>query len=970
MEIKFNSMMKIITIKLFLLLFILAYTFDVQAQRGDGRGQEILLKGKVIESGSQETMIGANVLIKTVTDSLLVSTVTGVDGAFEIARPRIPSVKLEISFLGYQKITKIHNRGDALDLGTLVLIEDSKLLGEVVIEGQIVVGEVKGDTTSFNANAFKTRENADAEDLIRKIPGVTIQNGEIQAKGETVQKVLVDGREFFGSDPFLALRNLPADVIDRVEILDQRSDQSRLTGFDDGNYARTINIVTQPGKRNGQFGRIYAGGGTQERYSAGGNLNFFKGDKRISIIGLFNNINQQNFSSQDLVGVTAGGQGGGGGRPGGGGGGRPGGGGWGGGNNNFLVGQDQGIITTNSLGLNYSDKIGQKMNLTASYFFNSTQNNLFKLTNREIILSETNRQFYDESLFNTVKNNNHRINSRIEYDLNPKHAIILTPSINFQSNTNYSDRDGLNLSANRDPLSSARTLSDASTDGYNISNNFVYRYKFEKPKRTLSTTVFTSWNKRDQLSELIAANRDFIRDIRDTINQETIGLSDGFNYRATVQLTEPLGEKSLMTMSYQVGNNKTAADQKTFSMIPELGIMVLDTALSNVFDNKFIVQRPSVGYSYNFKNWNVNANLDYQYAVQDNESFFPLEQTFNRSFSNFLPGMNASYRNQKKGTSLRLRYRTNTQEPAVNQLQNVINNQNPLQLSVGNPNLGQAFTHTVFTNYSKINLEKSRTFFTFLFLNVTEDFIGNNTFVAQTDTLINGDVLLRPGGQISRPENLSGQFRSRLFVTYGTPIKKFKSQFNSNSSLSYNRTPGMINGQKNFNDNIDLSQGVTLTSNISKDVDFTFSTTGTYTIVNSSLQANLNNDYYIQNTNIRFYYSPNNGKLFMSNVVGNNFFRGLSPGLDQSVWLWNIEAGYRFMKGNKGEVKLSVFDLLNQNNAIARTVNDVTIEDTFTRVLTRYALLSFTYNIGNFKQPERGGDQPTGRPWGGGGRSW
>ncbi|WP_373493182.1 outer membrane beta-barrel protein [Aquiflexum sp.] len=957
--------MKISTFRLFLLLFFIAYSFDLQAQRGEARGQEMLLKGKVIEGTNQETMIGANVLIKTVTDSLLRSTVTGVDGSFEIGRPRIPSVKLEITFLGYQKITRIHNRGDALDLGTLVLIEDSKLLGEVVIEGQIPVGEVKGDTTSFNANAFKTRENADAEDLVRKIPGVTIQNGEIQAKGETVQKVLVDGREFFGNDPFLALRNLPADIIDRVEILDQRSDQSRLTGFDDGNYARTINIVTQPGKRNGQFGRVYVGGGTQERYAAGGNLNFFKGDKRFSIIGLFNNINQQNFSSQDLVGVSAGGQGGGG-RQGGRGGGRPG----GGGNDNFLVGQDQGIITTNSLGLNYSDKFGKKMNFTGSYFFNSTQNNLFKLTNREIILSETNRQFYDERLINTVKNNNHRINSRIEYDLNPKHAIIITPSINFQNNTNYSDRDGLNLSAIRDPLSSARTLSDAITEGYNISNNFVYRYKFEKPKRTLSTTVFTSWNKRDQLSELIAANRDYIRDINDTINQETFGLSDGFNYRATLQLTEPVGENALMTMSYQVGNNKTTADQKTFSMIPELGIMVLDTALSNVFDNKFIVQRPSVGYSYNLKNWNVNANLDYQYAVQDNESFFPQEQTFNRSFSNFLPGMNASYRNQEKGTSLRLRYRTNTQEPGVNQLQNVINNQNPLQLSIGNPNLGQAFNHTVFTNYSKINLEKSNTFFTFLFLNVTENFIGNNTFVAQTDTLVNGEVLLRPGGQISRPENLSGQFRSRLFVTYGTPIKKLKSQFNMNSSLAYNRTPGMINGQKNFNDNIDLSQGLTLTSNISKDVDFTLSTTGTYTIVNSSLQANLNNDYYIQNTNIRFYYSPNNGKLFVSNVVGNNLFRGLSPGLDQSVWLWNIEAGYRFMKGNKGEIKLSVFDLLNQNNAIARTVNDVTIEDTFTRVLTRYALLSFTYNLGNFKQPERGADQPTGRPWGGGGRSW
>ena len=964
--------MKVNLVKLFLVLFLFAFAFHAQAQRGEGRNQEVLLKGKVIEGVGKESMIGANVLVKTVTDSLLVSTVTGADGSFEVRRPMIPSVKLEIIFLGYQKITKIHNRGDALDLGTLVLVEDSKLLGEVIIEGQIPVGEVKGDTTSFNANAFKTRENADAEDLIRKIPGVTIQNGEIQAKGEQVQRVLVDGREFFGSDPFLALRNLPADVIDRVEILDQRSDQSRLTGFDDGNYSRTINIVTQPDKRSGQFGRIYAGGGTQDRYAAGGNFNYFKGDKRISIIGLFNNINQQNFSSQDLVGVSSG-QGGPGGGRGGMGGGRPGGGGWGGGgNNNFLVGQDQGIITTNSLGLNYSDKIGKTMNLTASYFFNSTNNNLFRLTNRETILSETNRQFYEESLLNTIRNNNHRINGRIEYDINEKNAIIVTPSINFQNNTTFNDRDGLNLSGALNPLSSTRTLSDANTEGYNVSNNFVYRYKFDKKGRTLSTTIFTSLNKRDQLSELIAANRDFIRDIRDTINQETFGLSDGFNYRATLQFTEPINEKSLLTASYQVGNNKTSADQQTFSMIPELGIMVLDTALSNVFDNRFTIQRPSVGYSYNLKNWNFNANMDYQYAVQDNESLFPLERNFNQNFSNFLPGMNAFYRNLKKGTSFRLRYRTNTQEPSVNQLQNVINNQNPLQLSVGNPDLQQAYSHSVFTNFSKINLEKSKTFFSFLFVSLTENFIGNSTFVSQRDSLINGEILLRPGAQISRPVNLSGQLRSRLFVTYGSPIKKLKSQFNMNSSLAFNRTPGLINGLSNFNDNIDMSQGLTLTSNISKDVDFTLSTTGTYTIVNSSLQTNLSNNFYIQNSNIRFYYSPNKGKLFVSNTVNNMLYRGLSADLDQSVWLWNIEAGYRFLKDNKGELKFTVFDLLNQNNAIGRTINDVTIEDTFTRVLTRYGLVSFTYIIGNFKQQQRNQiGPPMGGPWGGGGgRTW
>ncbi|EOZ92076.1 TonB-dependent receptor [Indibacter alkaliphilus LW1] len=942
-------------------LIVFVMVFEANGQRRDF--ESLILKGRVLEGSSQEPMIGANVMIKTVTDSLLNSTVTGADGSFQISRPNIPDVKVEISFLGFQKIIHVHNINEKLDLGNLNLVEDSKLLGEVLIEGQVVVGEVKGDTTSFNANAFRTRENADAEDLVRKIPGVTIQNGEIQAKGEQVQKVLVDGREFFGNDPFLALRNLPADVIDRVEILDQQSDQSRLTGFDDGNYSRTINIVTRPDKRSGQFGRVYAGGGTDDRYAAGGNFNLFKGDKRISIIGLFNNINQQNFSSQDLVGVT-GGQGGG---PGGrGGGGRPG----GGGNNNFLVGQDQGIITTNSVGLNYSDKIGSKMNLTASYFFNSTNNNLFRLTNRETILSETNRQFYDEALINTVRNNNHRINSRIEYDINEKNALIITPSLNFQTNKTFLDRDGINFSGLRDPLSGTRTISDAETDGYNLSNNLVYRYKFDKQGRTLSTTVFTAWNNRDQLSDLIAANRDFIRDIRDTLDQQTIGLSEGFNYRATVQFTEPVNENSLLTMSYQVGNNKTSADQQTFALVPELGMMVLDTALSNVFDNRFIIQRPSVGYSYNLKNWNVNANLDYQYAMQDNESLFPMEQTFNRTFSNFLPGMNASYRNREKGTSFRMRYRTNTQEPSVNQLQNVINNQNPLQLSVGNPDLGQAFSHSVFTNFSKINLEKSRTFFTFLFLSVTENFIGNSTFVAQSDSLVNGDVLLRPGAQISRPENLSGQFRSRLFVTYGTPIKKLKSQFNLNSSVSMNRTPGLINGQRNFNDNLDLSQGLTLTSNISKDLDFTLSSTGTYTIVNSSLQTNLSNNFYIQNSNIRFYYSPNNGKLFVSNVVQNSLYRGISAELDQSVWLWNIEAGYRFLKDNKGELKLSIFDLLNQNNAIGRVVNDVTIEDTFTRVLTRYGLISFTYIIGNFKPQQNQGNEG-GRPWrGGGSRTW
>lgn len=917
-------------------------------------------------------MIGANVLIKTVTDSLLRGTVTGADGRFEIARPFIPEVKLEITFLGYKTITKIHSMREPVELGELILLEDTKVLGEVLVKGVSVVGEQKGDTTSFNANAFKTQTNAQAEDLIRKMPGITMQGGQIQAQGEQVQKILVDGREFFGSDPNIALRNLPADAIDRVEVLDQRSDQSRLTGFDDGSYTKTINIILRSDRKNGSFGRTYAGYGNDDRYAAGGSVNFFKGDQRISVLGLFNNINQQNFSSQDLAGLTANASAGAGrgGMMGGMGGGGFGGGQWGGGgNNNFLVGNSGGIVTTNAMGLNYSDKWGKKVNVTGSYFFNNTANSLRQITNRETVVNANLRQFYEENLINTVKNSNHRANARIEADLNEKNSIVLTPSLSFQDNSTFSDRDALTRNSLGDSLSALRSISNAATKAVNLSNNLTYRYKFDKKGRTLSTEVFTAWSNRDQDSDLLAASREFRRNLVDTATQETYSLNEGFNYRVNLTFTEQLSKNAIGTFGYQVGNNATAADQKTFQ-IDEERKALLDTALSNEFDNKFITQRLRSGYAYNKDAWSVNVNMDYQNARLDNEAFFPVPGTFNRSFNNFLPSANLNYRNRKTGFSWRMRYRTSTNEPSVSELQNVVNNQNPLNLRVGNPDLGQSYNHNIFANISKINLEKSRTLFLFVTHSVTSDFIGNSTFLTTRDTLINNEILLRSGGQLSRPVNLDGNIRSSFFLTYGAPLKKLKTQFNINTRVSFNRTPGLINGVSNLNDNTTLSQGLTFNSNISQNVDFSISTTGSYNIVNSSLQQNLNNNFYQQESNMRLYFSSKNGKFFMGNNVAHSLYSGLSEGFNQNFWLWNMEGGFRFAKNNKAELKAVLFDVLNQNNSISRTISDVAVTDVFTNVLTRYGMITFTYILGNFKQPAAEPQQPwmMGRPQGG--RTW
>ena len=945
------------------LIFSLLLIGSVYAQQPEGQAPpERKIIGTVIDGSINKPMIGANVQIKTVTDSLLRGTVTDAQGKFEIVRPNIPQVKVEITFIGYKTISRVHSMREQLDFGEIVLVEDTQVLGEVLIEGQTPVGEMRGDTTSFNASAFKTKENGMAEDLVRKLPGVTIANGEVQAQGEAVQKILVDGREFFGSDPNIALRNLPADAIDRVEVLDQKSDQTRLTGFDDGTYTKTINIILREDHKSGKFGRVYGGYGTDDRYSAGGSVNLFSGDRRFSILGLFKNINQQNFSSQDLAGVNANASGGGGrGR-----------GGWGGGGGSFYGGNDIGTITTNALGLNYSDKWGSKVNFTGSYFFNNTQNTLRQITNRETVINENLSQLYQENLINTVDNYNHRANARIEADLNEKNSLIITPNISFQTNNTYSDRDALTMNSAGDSLSALRSITDAKTNSYNISNNLTYRYKFDKPGRTLSTDIYTNWNNRDQNSELLAASNDYSKSLLDTTTQETNLLYNGFNYRVNLTFTEKFGEKTQGTLGYQIGNNKTDSDQKT-RVLDDENLPVLDTALSNVFINKFITQRLRTGYAYNSNGWNLNFNLDYQNAKLDNEAFFPSEGVFNRSFNNVLPSAHVSYRNRESGLNFRVRYRTNTDEPSVSQLQNVVNNQNPLNLSVGNPSLAQSFQHSIFANVGKFNMEKNRTFFMFLNYTGTQNYIGSSTYIAATDSLINGEILLRPGGQISMPVNLDGNFNTRLFLNYGAPIKGIKTNVNLNTRLGYGRTPGLINGELNKNDNISLGQGVTFTSNISKNLDFTLSSTGTYTIVNSSLQANLDQNYYIQESNLRLYYSPNDGKLFVGNNVNNTLYSGLSEGFDQSVWLWNIEAGYRFAKNNKAEMKLVIFDLLNQNNSISRTVSDVAITDVYTNVLTRYGLLTFTYIIGNFKEQDQG-DRNQG-PFRGpgpprGGRTW
>jgi hypothetical protein len=276
-------------------------------------------------------------------------------------------------------------------LGIISVSKSAKTLQTVVINGTPPAVKQNADTMEFGASQYKVNPDATSEDLIKKMPGITVdkKTGSVTAMGETVQKVTVDGRDFFGNDATATLRNLPADIIDKIQVFDKLSDQAQLTGFDDGNTTKAVNIVTKVNMRNGNFGRVYAGYGTNDRYSAGGNVSFFNGDRRISFIGLLNNVNLQNFSSQDLLGVTSTGNRGGGGQKGGGG--------AGGGGSNFTVGQQNGIAKTNAFGINYSDAWSKKIDVTGSYFFNNSNTSNNQTINQQNIITKDSSNYYDEN---------------------------------------------------------------------------------------------------------------------------------------------------------------------------------------------------------------------------------------------------------------------------------------------------------------------------------------------------------------------------------------------------------------------------------------------------------------------------------------------------------------------------------------------------------------------------------------------
>lgn len=914
-------------------LAFLSLPFAAQAQ------EEFKLSGTIIDQSVNTPLPGANVLLIHARDSnYRKGTTSDANGRFTIANLKRGRYRLQASFIGYSTLSKdsVFLFND-LDLGNLYIEPSSTELSDVTVEERQIRVEIKGDTTQYNANAYKVNPDATAEDLVKKMPGVTQENGTMKVNGEDVQRVLVNGRPYFGDDPSATLKNLPANMVDKVQVFDQQSEQAAFTGFNDGSGTRTINIITNQAIGDGSFGKIYGAYGTDDFYNAGISLNYFKGSRKFSVVGMSNNINQQNFSSEDLLGINSAsgnqnrmrGP-------------------WRGQQSNFTNNNQQGIATTHSLGLNYTNRFG-KVSFSGSYFGNLSDRLQISDMNRNFIYSSDSLLSYSENGRTTNNTWNHRVNLRMDIPIDSTSAITIIPKFSFQQSQNDVSLLGYNFRSENTIESFMSNLNGTEMSGYTFNNNLTYRKRLKKKGRTVSLEWTTDLSDKTGDGYLNSLNEYYYSgdslQILDQVNDQD---SRNHTQSANLTYTEPMGDNGQLQITYNPSFTWSRANKFTLNYDSTVSDHnITDTALSSSFSTDYIAQKGGLTYRFNKENkFNYHIGITAQYATLTSDQTYPLAFGIHKNFFSLLPNATLYYALNKQ-SNLRFNYRTSTDAPSASQLQDVIDNTNTLLLKGGNPDLVQSYTHRLFGRWMKSNTNAGTSVFWMIFGSLTENYIGNSAFIAESDTMLNENVLLKKGAQYNRYENMSGNHMLRTYASFGFPMAPIKSNVNLNLGAHYNRTPGLVNDLKNLSSSYTFTGGLTVASNFSEKIDFSLTMNSSYAVVRNSLQTGSDNNYFIQNSTGKINWIFGKGFVVATDLT-HSMYRGLEKEFNQDFILWNAGFGYKFLKDRLLDVRIIAYDILNENNSISRTVTETYIEDTRTNVMNRYFQLQVTYTFRNF----------------------
>jgi hypothetical protein len=910
-------------ILLFCLLTGLAATASrAQAPPPPGLGT---VRGTLADSATGKAVREASVSLLLARDSSYVSFgITDGDGRFLLPKVPLGQYVVLVSTLGYRPRllpVAVTAAQPTPNVGTLRLGPLSHQLGEVVVTQERAPVDVHGDTLDFSARAFKTQPNAAVEALLKKLPGVEVaRDGTIRAQGQAVSRVLVDGKPFFGDDPKLATRNLPADIIDRVQLYDQQHDQAAFSGIDDGNRQRTINLVTKRDKRKGWFGANGGGPGTDGRYQAKLGLNRFNNGRQISVLAQANNVNEPGISNGGGPAPTDG-------------------------DATVQAGQPEtqptDITEAGEVGLNYRDAWGKHAEVATSYLASRATVTTDQQIRRENVAGATGPEastplITTQRLLDRTTTTGHRFHLRLDYVLDSLTSLRFTPYV-WQQTTNLARQNQQESISGPRLLNQGQSQYDGSFSSLNGGGNALLMRKFARLGRSFSANLASTLRRADGTAYNRATNTFF-----DTLgaastqvlNQHVEQATPVRNHVLSLAYTEPLSLRTRLDVHYAGTDARTGGQRRTADFTEATGQYDRpNSALSNQFTSQYRAHRAGLTLQKKRLHYTIGVGVDALRGDLEvhNET---ADTTIRQRFTTLLPNAMFSYTGRHSRT-LRLNYLTRLGLPTAAQLQPVRDNSNPLNIVAGNPNLRPEYVQSLTATYSQFDAATQRSIF------------GQLNGSRIDNRIVSATAFSPTGVQTTRPANADGYHSLSGFLSLGQRLATHKINLSLTTNAAFVQSPSFVNGAPNTGRTWSLGQGAGINSAFNEELEFGLSANLTYQTATYSRLPAQNTDYLTQTLSVNIFYQLPARFVVTSDLWLNNN-TGRAAGFNQRIALWNLALARQFFANKQGELKLQAYDLLHQNRSIIRNTTETSVEDVRSHVLQQYFLLSFTYNLRQF----------------------
>lgn len=905
------------------------------------------ISGTIVDAEGQP-MPDASVRILKSDSSYVKGGAANLDGKYLFSGFSDGKYIVEASYVGYSKAcTDVSISDKDCVVPPIKLVEASHLLKETVVTAVKTPIKVMEDTVEYNADSYKTQPNAVVEDLLKRLPGVEVgTDGSITAHGKTVSKILVDGKEFFADDPKVASKNLPVNMIDKLQVVDRKSDFARMTGVDDGDDETVINLTVKKGMKNGWFGNAELGYGTDDRYKGNFMVNRFFNENQLTFLGNFNNINELGFTDGNSGRFRR-------------------------------FGGDNGITDSQSFGVNFNVGRGEIFRVGGDVMYSHSDKHTNMRRNRQYLL-ETD-PYTQNSLSDTRdRGHNLRADFRMEWKPDSFNTIDFRPNFSFNKNNSVSDAfsvaTGKNLSQN---LSSSRGTS------YEFGGRLIYNHNFRSRKgRSLSFSGDYRMSNVREYEDSYAYNLFYqFNDSVDTYDQYIDNHTWANTVNGRVTWTEPLGDPSrgnFLTASYQVNYKWNNADKLVYDRPIsfadsyyiydidgeryQLPMPIIDNqitqfvdTLSNRFRNKNFRQELRLGYRKVTRKLNLNVGVAVMpISSQSTNLINSAKNIPRRSNLYFSPFVRLRYKFAKQ-SSIQANYQSRAQEPSMSRLQPVADYSNPLNVKVGNPSLATTFTHRIVLRQQHFDQDHQRSI-----MSMVSASIAQNSVVSKTTY----DMLT--GGRVTTYENVNGVWSANVMNMFSQPLPNKVFTISNNFFYSYNRQVGFNATRAATQRNVARSHSLRESFSIAfrpNSLEIELRPNYSLQYISNSVEGLTTSTTH--NYGANFYatwYSPVG--IILQSDLNYTALRGYAAGYNDDTWMWNASISYRFLKDN-AVVQVKAYDLLRQKSNISRTISATSIDNTEYNSLTRYFMLSFSYKFNTFGKGNEPSNRNSSRGYGG-----